>query len=235
MAAARTVFAERGIPGASVEEICEAAGFTRGAFYSNFPDKARAGAGDDPAAGRDPVRGSRASGRHDEGGRRLPPEELLAIALTAFEPWGSEEPRETLLADRELLLHAAREAELRGPYLAFMDDCMVQIAGLVQDALAHAGLELTVPVEHAVRVLAATHDHLQVLELLGEPAHRPAGGLRLGGHAHHPPRVGTSDEAVPHGLAAPYRSPPAIAASHRPDFARSTAASRSGEGARSAP
>ena len=39
MAAAASVFAERGIIGASVEEICEAAGFTRGAFYSNFADK----------------------------------------------------------------------------------------------------------------------------------------------------------------------------------------------------
>ena len=39
MAAATSVFADRGIIGASVEEICEAAGFTRGAFYSNFADK----------------------------------------------------------------------------------------------------------------------------------------------------------------------------------------------------
>ena len=38
--AAREVFAERGVIGASVEEICERAGFTRGAFYSNFADKA---------------------------------------------------------------------------------------------------------------------------------------------------------------------------------------------------
>ena len=39
MAAAVAVFAERGVIGSSVEEICEAAGFTRGAFYSNFADK----------------------------------------------------------------------------------------------------------------------------------------------------------------------------------------------------
>jgi AcrR family transcriptional regulator len=37
--AAREVFAERGVFGATVEEICERAGFTRGAFYSNFTDK----------------------------------------------------------------------------------------------------------------------------------------------------------------------------------------------------
>jgi len=38
--AARDVFAERGVIGGTVEEICERAGFTRGAFYSNFVDKA---------------------------------------------------------------------------------------------------------------------------------------------------------------------------------------------------
>lgn len=37
--AAREVFAEKGVFGGSVEEICERAGFTRGAFYSNFTDK----------------------------------------------------------------------------------------------------------------------------------------------------------------------------------------------------
>ena len=37
--AALGVFAEKGVLGASVEEICEAAGFTRGAFYSNFASK----------------------------------------------------------------------------------------------------------------------------------------------------------------------------------------------------
>jgi AcrR family transcriptional regulator len=37
--AAREVFAEVGVIGGTVEDICERAGFTRGAFYSNFADK----------------------------------------------------------------------------------------------------------------------------------------------------------------------------------------------------
>ena len=37
--AALAVLGERGIIGSSVEDICERAGFTRGAFYSNFGDK----------------------------------------------------------------------------------------------------------------------------------------------------------------------------------------------------
>jgi AcrR family transcriptional regulator len=37
--AAFDVFADRGFEGATVEDVCEAAGFTRGAFYSNFASK----------------------------------------------------------------------------------------------------------------------------------------------------------------------------------------------------
>jgi len=37
--AAVRVIARKGVDGASVEEICEEAGFTRGAFYSNFESK----------------------------------------------------------------------------------------------------------------------------------------------------------------------------------------------------
>lgn len=37
--AAREVLASEGIQGASVEHICDRAGFTRGAFYSNFSSK----------------------------------------------------------------------------------------------------------------------------------------------------------------------------------------------------
>src|SRR6201996_8512282 len=37
--AAARVFEEQGIGGASIDAIAEAAGFTRGAFYSNFASK----------------------------------------------------------------------------------------------------------------------------------------------------------------------------------------------------
>lgn len=36
---AARVFVEKGIAGASIEDICDAAGFSRGAFYSNFSAK----------------------------------------------------------------------------------------------------------------------------------------------------------------------------------------------------
>lgn len=39
--AALDLFAEAGVATTSIEAVCERAGFTRGAFYSNFADKAR--------------------------------------------------------------------------------------------------------------------------------------------------------------------------------------------------
>lgn len=39
IAGAMTTFAERGFAGASIDFICACAGFSRGAFYSNFADK----------------------------------------------------------------------------------------------------------------------------------------------------------------------------------------------------
>lgn len=39
MDAALEIFAEKGVLAATVEEICERAGYTRGAFYSNFDSK----------------------------------------------------------------------------------------------------------------------------------------------------------------------------------------------------
>ncbi|MDX3003888.1 TetR family transcriptional regulator [Kribbella solani] len=39
LAAAAELFAERGVHGASVEQIAERAGYTRGAFYGNFAGK----------------------------------------------------------------------------------------------------------------------------------------------------------------------------------------------------
>src|SRR5215213_373781 len=85
MVAAVLVFAERGIIGASVEEVCEAAGFTRGAFYSNFADKdelvlvliQQSIAGQYAAAEHAIAEATSAPGRVDA-------EDLVSHALTAF-------------------------------------------------------------------------------------------------------------------------------------------------------
>jgi AcrR family transcriptional regulator len=165
MAAALSVFAARGIPGASVEEICEAAGFTRGAFYSNFTDKddlvlalIQSSITSQYAAAEQAISAMKAlPGEHSAA-------ELVSFALTEFEAVGRPGP-ETVLAQQELLLYAARQPSLRDPYLAFVDACAEQIASLITDAMKFTALEFTCEVADAIELLTAAHSriHLQSL------------------------------------------------------------------------
>ena len=169
MAAAATVFAERGVIGASVEEICEAAGFTRGAFYSNFADKdalvlALIEAG---------VQAQYTAAEHAladlvESSPELGPEALVSRTLSRFDALGRPS-REGVLVQQELLLHAARVPALREPYAAFVEACAARLSGLILDALAAAGLEFVLPFDAALDLLVAAHAHTQVQSLFPGP------------------------------------------------------------------
>ncbi len=176
MAAAANVFAERGVNGASVEEICEAAGFTRGAFYSNFADKdalvlalIEAGVAAQYAA----AEGALASLAAAAPGSA--PEELVSRTLSRFDALGRQHEggrssREAVLVQQELMLHAARVPALRAPYAAFVQACAQQLKGLITDALAAAGLEFTLPFDEALDLLTAAHDHAQIASLFHDDA-----------------------------------------------------------------
>lgn len=161
MAAAVAVFAERGVIGSSVEEICEAAGFTRGAFYSNFADKdalvlalIEQGVAEEYAAAEEAVALLKTREAH------LPAGDAIAQVLDRLNHGGRTD-RTSLLAQRELLLYAARVPGLRAPYQAFADACRAQVDALIDDALAYAELEFTVPDDVALDLLMAAHDHMQ--------------------------------------------------------------------------
>lgn len=169
MSAAATVFAERGVIGASVEEICEAAGFTRGAFYSNFADKdalvlalIEAGVQAQYAAAEQALAGLA------EAAPDLGPEALVAQALSRFDAFGRPS-REGVLVQQELLLHAARVPALREPYAAFAEACAARLSGLISGALAAAGLEFVLPFDAALDLLVAAHAHTQVQSLFPGP------------------------------------------------------------------
>ena len=172
LVAAASVFAERGIIGASVEEICEAAGFTRGAFYSNFADKdelvlvllqqtirAQFAAAEQAIA-----RAKSASDPVDAA-------DLVALTLAEFAEDGRP-GRETILTERELLLYAARQPAVREQYLAFARECDRQLELLIADALAYAGLEFTVPFAEGIHLLTATYEHQRTDVLFGSEPER---------------------------------------------------------------
>jgi AcrR family transcriptional regulator len=182
MTAAIRVFAERGIIGASVEEISEQAGFTRGAFYSNFSDKDELVV----ALLRHEIETQYTAAEHaiavmkEAAGSEQSAEGLVAIALAAFEDAGRT-GRDWFLTQQELLLYAARVPQVREAYVVFSDECLKQFSGLIMDAVSYAGREFSVSFADALTLLSATHHQVHMSAVLsgGQPDSRPMRVLLL--------------------------------------------------------
>lgn len=163
--AAITVFAEKGVLGASVEEICEAAGFTRGAFYSNFSSKdALCVAVLDRQMADQMAALDKALGTADIGGDR----DIDASLTAALEVFFASRPtdRDWVLTGQELRLHAARSPELAEAYRATHRRGTEAVASAIGQTLATMGYELTVTGPEAVGALHAVHDHAMLGHLL---------------------------------------------------------------------
>lgn len=166
MDAAAGVFAERGIEGASVEEISEAAGFTRGAFYSNFDSKddlcfallrwiaerfldsvratverigEKPGTGDDASADR---------------------EALIDLAVDTFLAIQPQE-RHTMLLLMEMQLYALRHPDFAAAYAAHITRTHRVFAEVLDEVLSQRGLALSLPADQVVDILHGVHDYTQ--------------------------------------------------------------------------
>ncbi|MGB3329240.1 MAG: TetR/AcrR family transcriptional regulator [Thermomicrobiales bacterium] len=106
IAAAEALFIERGVNGASVEQIAEHAGFSRGAFYSNFADKQSLVAA---------LLMERTRREADEvGAIVLNPAATFPERMDALRAWHRERARtahEWLILRTELWLHAVRTGD----------------------------------------------------------------------------------------------------------------------------
>jgi len=150
-----------------VEEICEAAGFTRGAFYSNFADKdalvlallEAAAVTQFQAAERTITQLSTAPGG-------LPFDELVARAMLQLGSVSASD-RATVLVRQELMLHAARVPSLRGPYTAFVETWTRQLRQQIQEALVAADLEFVLPFDQTLELLTAAYEFDQNRLLFG--------------------------------------------------------------------
>ena len=168
--AAIRVFAEKGVLGASVEEICEAAGFTRGAFYSNFSSK------DDLCIA---VLDRQISDQMSALDKALaavdiaPTTDIDALMRVALEMFFASRPtdRDWVLTGQELRLHAARSPELALAYRETHRRGTEAVAGAISHALSTLGYELAVTGPEAVGALHAVHDHGMLGNLIGvDPA-----------------------------------------------------------------
>jgi AcrR family transcriptional regulator len=143
--AAREVFAERGVIGGTVEDICERAGFTRGAFYSNFADK------DDVIDAlmereQDRVLDHLESIFGDVEREIVAATDLEAVLGTVIDRVLRAIPldRELTLVQTELENFAIRRPDLGGRFHALDRRFRTRIAGFLGEAMSRAGRDLLV-------------------------------------------------------------------------------------------
>lgn len=168
--AAAGVFADRGVLAASVEEICDRAGFTRGAFYSNYESKndlviallsrnlETNAAG---VMGLDSLQMRAALG----GTRTQALQAATSIWLNA-----QTTNREWILAWAEIKLYAAREPSIRQAYTQFQQAYRREIVNILQPIVAAYGLQMAIPIELGVAMMEPIYQSC----MLDALAHMPA-------------------------------------------------------------
>jgi AcrR family transcriptional regulator len=169
--AARDVFAERGVYGGSVEEICARAGFTRGAFYSNFADKddvLRALISREHARLLEHIDAS--FGLVDETAASLNGDPRPAIARLADVILRSV-PADRLfsLIQEELEIHAVRDPEVARVFLEADARFRSRVADYLVRALSRFGRELAVPPDEATDTVIAIVERSSRRALLAGP------------------------------------------------------------------
>ena len=175
MDAAVELFGERGVLAASVEEICERDGFTRGAFYSNFESKDELCLGVLQRKGEQHLTAMQAAidAIPDLQGRTMSTEELIREAVRVFlEAQPKEVPEQ--VAMMELRLHAVRTPELRAGWLAVHEGISKSVSDLLAIALDRVGARLAMPSDQVIELLGAVYETTVSMSLLrGEE--RPTG------------------------------------------------------------
>jgi len=171
MDAAVVLFAHKGVLAATVEEICEQAGFTRGAFYSNFASK------DDLCV----------AVLHRQAHQKLRMTEAATVPLPAGAPAndlnrliedavtvflaGLPSDRDSLIADSELRLYAVRSPAIREAFLELSSEMTLLVGDVLTAALDRLGARLVLPIDQAVELLYAVYEHSGTTALIhgGDP------------------------------------------------------------------
>jgi AcrR family transcriptional regulator len=171
LAAAEEVFAERGFHGASVEDLCERADFTRGAFYSNFTSK------DDLLLELYAQHAARLHARVVEVAE-TPGLSLEEVLEGVFDVW-TDDPdarRRWHLLTSEFALHALRDQQARVAWAALQGTLREELAAVVDRIAEAQHLQPVVASAELVRLIGIVlHGGLD--QHLLEPEAVPAGSL----------------------------------------------------------
>jgi AcrR family transcriptional regulator len=145
LAAARPVFLRRGFHGASLDEIAEEAGYTKGAVYSNF-------------AGKDDLYLTVLDAHYEQRVaayvEMLLEEETFEDAIRAvgrFMVEADARDSDWLPTLAEFVAHAARDESLRREYVRVRERFLAAIANVIEGLCERHGVALRVPSLEAAR------------------------------------------------------------------------------------
>ena len=178
--AAAAVFVELGLGGTSVEAICARAGFSRGAFYSNFSSREElflALLGREYQMRTDLLIATMDRFREH---RSLETEPMTRDEVARFivDFFRSDNfDRSWFVLETEFLLVAIRERELAESYLRFASEYLGRLSRVITEIVAVAGWRFLLPAEESVELLVGVYTRaLRTQALLGlEPGRVPDG------------------------------------------------------------
>lgn len=154
--AAAEVFAEVGLDAASVEAVCERAGFTRGAFYSNFDSKNELflELASHVASERVEAVRARVKGLEADPDLTLLTGDALGIVQQVLDLEGDD--RLGILLMSEIRNHALRDPALAAAYLKQDDEMVRSVTQIISDIVRAGVLSLRVPPDQAARMMLTT-------------------------------------------------------------------------------
>lgn len=158
--AAREVLAEEGIQGSSVEVICDRAGFTRGAFYSNFDSK------EDLVfcvfdREKERLLGHLRQAVAEES--EVPaddPEALVARVVDTFLTLQATD-RISFLVHSEFALHGIRDSEVGAVYTETMCASSDELGRAIDEVLALLGRRLTADRSHVIALIVGAFEYVE--------------------------------------------------------------------------
>lgn len=175
--AAAQVFAEVGLDGATVEAVCERAGFTRGAFYSNFESKDELFLMLAAAVSEERVTAVRARVTElAEAGALADGCDPVLLVQQVMDSGGDDRLGVMLMS--EIRIRALRDEQFGAAYLTQEREMVASIAQIITDIVTAGHLRLRLPAEAAARMLIVMWEGMTVR---GAMAGRDAAQLRHAG------------------------------------------------------
>ena len=168
--AAAQVFAARGFHAASLDEVAAAAGFTKGAVYSNFKNKEDLML----ALLEDTYSREMDALRQTLEASDIPPEARIGDFVTLFRGGGDLSPENWTTLNLEFTLYALRNPTARERLAQLEREDIEAVAAIIRDGRKRQGIEGLEPAEDVARIIVALFHGIALMRTLdpgavGEP------------------------------------------------------------------